>query len=256
MPLPVGPVDEHDAVRARDHLAEQLERVAGHAEFGERDAAVLLVEQAEHDALAAQRRHGRDAHVDLAILQPQPDAAVLRQPPLGDVQLGHDLEAADDRGGEMRRRRRRGLQHAVHAIAHAQSVRVPLEVHVRRARLEPFDQQQVHEPHDRRLVGEMQQVVERNLVRVLAARFAVAQPGDQSFRRDRVRRVHAADRAAQVVLAEPLERHRRAEGEAQVVERERLDPVHCHVPTVSIAVDELQRQHARAARASRRSAPS
>ena len=116
--------DEHDAVRTRHDLREQLERVGRHPELGERDAAALLVEQTEHDALAAQRRHGRDAHVDLAVLQSQPNASVLRQPALGDVQLGHDLEAADDRRREMRRRRRRVLQHAVDAIAHAQSVLV------------------------------------------------------------------------------------------------------------------------------------
>ena len=59
--------------------------------------AALLVEQTQHDALAAQRRHRRHAHVHLAVLQPQPDAPVLRNAPLGDVELGHDLEAADDR---------------------------------------------------------------------------------------------------------------------------------------------------------------
>ena len=216
---------EHDAVRARDHLAEQLERVGGHAELRQRDAALLLVEQAQHHALAAQRGHGRDAHVHLAVLQAQADAAVLRQPPLGDVELRHDLDAADDRGREVRRRRGRGLQHAVHAIAHVQAVGVALEVHVRGARLERLDQQQVHEPHHRRLVGEVQEVVERDLVGVLAARLAAAEAGDQAFRRHGVGRVHAADRAAQVVLAEPLERDRHAEGEPQVVERERLDRV-------------------------------
>ena len=168
--------DEHDAVRPRYDFGEQLQRVGGHAQLEQRDAAALLVEQTQHDALAAQRRHRRHAHVDLAILQPQPNAAVLRQPALGDVELRHDLETADDRGGEMRRRRRRVLQHAVDAIAHAQSVLIALEVHVRRARVERLDEQQVHEAHDRRFVREVQQVVERNLVRVDRARLARSSP--------------------------------------------------------------------------------
>ena len=47
------------------------------------------------------------------------DAAVLRQALLGDVQPGHDLQAADDRGLEAvdLRRRRLRLQHAVDAVA-------------------------------------------------------------------------------------------------------------------------------------------
>ena len=63
----------------------------------ERDAA--LVEDAHHDRFAVHRRHGGHAQVDLLALHAQPDAAVLRQAPLGDVEVGHDLDARDHRGG-------------------------------------------------------------------------------------------------------------------------------------------------------------
>ena len=43
------------------------------------------------------RRHDGDAEVDGAALHPQPEAAVLGHPLLGDVELGHDLDAAQDR---------------------------------------------------------------------------------------------------------------------------------------------------------------
>ena len=100
---------------------ESRERVVGHPEVVQPDPAPILVEQPQHDALAVQRRHRRHAHVDLAILQSQPDAPVLRQSALGDVELGHDLESAHHRGGEMRPAETARLQHAVDAIAHAQS---------------------------------------------------------------------------------------------------------------------------------------
>jgi hypothetical protein len=46
-------------------------------------------------------RHGGNAQVELLALHAQHDAAVLRQAALGDVELGHDLDARDHRGGEV-----------------------------------------------------------------------------------------------------------------------------------------------------------
>ena len=64
------------------------------------------------------------------------DAAVLRQALLGDVQLGHDLQARDDRRLEvLDLRRDRGFhQHAVNAVADAQLVLERLDVDVGRRR--------------------------------------------------------------------------------------------------------------------------
>ena len=64
------------------------------------------------------------------------DAAVLRQPPLGDVELRHDLDARDDRRGEPAGRRLDLVQHAVDAVADAQLVLERLDVDVRGARLD------------------------------------------------------------------------------------------------------------------------
>jgi hypothetical protein len=55
------------------------------------------IEQAADDLLAVHRRAGVDAEVDRPVLrQPHLDAAVLRDPPLGDVEPRHDLEARGD----------------------------------------------------------------------------------------------------------------------------------------------------------------
>ena len=65
------------------------------AELGHVELQVALVEQAQDDLLAPHRRQHRDAEVHLAALaELELDAAVLRQAPLGDVELAHDLEAA------------------------------------------------------------------------------------------------------------------------------------------------------------------
>ena len=78
------------------------------------------IENTQHDLLAEQRRAGADAEVDGAGLrQPHLDAAVLRHAALGDVEPRHDLEARGDLAGELHRRLRDFLQHAVQAEADA-----------------------------------------------------------------------------------------------------------------------------------------
>ena len=46
--------------------------------------------------LAVRGRQGADAQVDVPAVDHGADAAVLGQAALGDVQVGHDLEARDD----------------------------------------------------------------------------------------------------------------------------------------------------------------
>ena len=84
----------------------------------------------------------------------QLDAAVLRQPLLGDVQPGHDLQAADDRGLEAIDLRRRGLrlQQAVDAVANLHARGLRLDVDVAGPRVDRFEQNLVHQVNDRRLL--------------------------------------------------------------------------------------------------------
>ena len=113
-----------------------------------------LVQDAHHDAFAVQHRDDRDADVDLAAAHLELDAAVLRQALLGDVQPGHDLQAADDRGLkaiDLRRHRLR-LQHAVDAVANLNAGRLRLDVHVAGPRFDRLDQNFVHQPNDRGLL--------------------------------------------------------------------------------------------------------
>ncbi len=89
------------------------------------------------------------------------DAAVLRQALLGDVELGHDLQARDQR----RVQRLVGLHHlaqrAVDAKAHRARALVGLDVDVARAVLGGLREQRVEHADDRRVVGRLQQVLHR-----------------------------------------------------------------------------------------------
>ena len=118
----------------------------------------LLVEDAQHDRLAVDARQRDDADVDLATLDGQPDAAVLGQAPLGDVEVGHDLDARDDAADHAPGHGGRAGEHAVDAEAHAHLVALGLEVDVRCALLDRLGDDRVHELDDRRVVGGLAQV--------------------------------------------------------------------------------------------------
>ena len=81
------------------------------------------------------------------------DAAVLRQPLLGDVQLRHDLQARRDRVAELHRRRHDVVQDAVDAEPDAELLLVRLDVNVARALLNRRHEHQVDEADDRRLAA-------------------------------------------------------------------------------------------------------
>ena len=151
------PGHEHHAPRLVNRALEPLERVRLEAELGHVEPQALGVEQAEHDLFAEQRRQHRHAEVDLAagaaIVEPRLDAAVLRQPLLGDVEPRHDLDARHERIAVLQRRRHHRLQHAVDAEPHAQVFFVRLDVNVARAPLDGRQEERVGQPDDRRLAA-------------------------------------------------------------------------------------------------------
>ena len=76
--------DEHDAVRLAYQAVDRRERRRAHAERREIELRGILVEQAQHDALAGPRRQRRHAHVDQLVAELQarggrPAAAASRR---------------------------------------------------------------------------------------------------------------------------------------------------------------------------------
>ena len=127
-----------------------------HAERGEVEAARLLVEQAQHDALAVAGGQRGDAHVDRAAGDAQADAAVLRQALLGDVEPRHDLDARDQQRGDGALGLQHLAQHAVDAEAHHEAVLVGLDVDVGGVFLDRLRQHRVDQADDRRVVLALQ----------------------------------------------------------------------------------------------------
>ena len=145
-------------------LLEALERLLGEAEVLEVEHHVGLVEEAHDDLLAVHGGQRGDAHVDGLAADHEADAAVLRHAPLGDVQLGHDLEAADDARLHAPRDRHDLVQHAVDAEADDELLGLRLEVDVARRVVDRLRDDGVDELDDRRLFGGVADVGDRVFV--------------------------------------------------------------------------------------------
>ena len=146
--------DQHHAEGLVDGVLEVLQRQLLEAELGHVELQVRLVEQAQHDLLAEDGRQNRDAEVHvLAGAELELDAAVLRQPPLGDVERRHDLDARGDGVLELERRLHDLFEHAVDAVADAEHLLVRLEMDVAGAPLHGAGEDGVDQPDDRRVLG-------------------------------------------------------------------------------------------------------
>ena len=151
---------QDDPVRTRDQGVEQSERVGVHAQFRQRVQHGALVENPHDDPLAEEHRDHADADVDLASAHLELYPPVLREALLGDVQVGHDLDTADDRRLELADLRgdRGVLKHAVDAIADAQVVLVRLDMNIAGPLVQRLQEYLVDQLYDRCLLGHLQQV--------------------------------------------------------------------------------------------------
>jgi hypothetical protein len=108
---------QDDAVRHFQLVHEELADFVVEAQRVEIEDDALAVEDSHHHTFAVRSGHRGNAQVQLLAPHAVHDAAVLRQPPLGDVELGHDLDTADHGRGGLGRGRLHFLQYAVDAVA-------------------------------------------------------------------------------------------------------------------------------------------
>src|SRR5215469_3016888 len=149
-----GSGDQQHAVGQRAQPAQLFDDVTLEAQHVQPQAAHLgerlLVEDTQHGIFAEDARDDRYAEVDRPSVHGDLEAPVLRDAPLGDIELGHHLDARDDLlsqldaadGGDVR-------QHAVEAVAHHQPDGARLEVNVARAGAQGVVHGRVHQTHYR-----------------------------------------------------------------------------------------------------------
>ncbi len=145
--------DQQHAVRLGEGLGEAGVVVLAETEPFEVQVDGAGVEHAQDDLLTPHGRQGGDPQVDAAATQLDGDPAVLRDASLGDVDVGHDLQAADQ--GRLHRARHRVdlVQHAVDAVAHPHVALGRLEVQVGGPVLDRLLDQRVGVAHDRRVLA-------------------------------------------------------------------------------------------------------
>ncbi len=127
-------------------------------QVGEREKRLGLVQEPEHHPLAEGRGDDGDADVHALVADLHLDAAVLREALLGDVELGHDLDARDQRRLDAPRQVQQVVEHAVDPVADLQRVGIGLDVDVARAVLDGLGEDQVDELDDGRVARFVQQV--------------------------------------------------------------------------------------------------
>ncbi len=144
-------------MRALDQSLEALGHARREAQPIEGQEHRRAVEQPHDDRLPVDGGHGGDADVDAPAVGGDPDAPVLREAPLRDVHLGHDLDAGRQRRLQSARGRLHLVEQAVDAVPHPQGVLEGLDVDVGGVARECLFQQQVHQAHHRRLGGHVPQ---------------------------------------------------------------------------------------------------
>ncbi len=155
LPEEVGPGHQDDAVGLLDQLVPRLEQIVGHPQLLQVELHDRAVQNSQHDALAEHGRQGRDPDVDFVAAQSELDPAVLRQPPLGDVEIRHDLDAARDRRGQVARRGHQLVEHPVDPVSHLVFFLERLEVDVRSLVLDRQEQHHVQQLAHRRGLGHL-----------------------------------------------------------------------------------------------------
>ena len=146
--------DEDHPEGPRDHLLVLGENGLLEAQLRHVELQVGLVEESEDDLLAPEHRQHADAEVHLlAAPELHLDATVLGQTPLRDVEVAHDLEAADDRVLQLDGRLHDLVEHAVDAVADPHGLLVGLDVDVGGILPDGVEQDEVHKLDDRRVAA-------------------------------------------------------------------------------------------------------
>ena len=148
--------------------------VALHTHRFEAQRTAAFVQQPQHGAFAVGAGQGAHAHVHGAGADTQADTAVLRQAFLGNVEVGHDLQARNQGRVEGSVGLHHFAQRAVHPEAHTRMALVGLDVDVTRAVACGLRQQCVEHPDDGRVACGFEQVFHRRQVLHHARQVGVA----------------------------------------------------------------------------------
>src|SRR5437763_6965050 len=102
-------------------------------------------QEADRNALAVDRRHGRDPEVEVPFIDPDPRPAVLRQSPFGDIEVRQYFDARNDRFAEIGGKRSSLEQNAVDTPPERHPAAARLDMEIGRASRSRFPKGAVDE---------------------------------------------------------------------------------------------------------------
>ena len=159
LPLPVGPVTRMmPLVRERSRSMEVtccVDKPISEREMTPR----LLVEKTQHHPLTEKGGDDGDADVHVAAGHDNPEPAVLGEPLFGDIEAGHDLDAGNQGFLHDLRRGKHLVENAVDPEPDLQFPLERLDMDIARPFLDRLEQDGVQEADDRRLIGQVEEVL-------------------------------------------------------------------------------------------------
>ena len=165
---PSGTDHQHHSLTPHQRIPEALERTRLEAQLGHVQHELRLVEQPHDDLLAPQGGEHGHAEVEVAAsvldLHLDLDMPILGPPLFRDVELGHDLDAGDERVPQLHGQRHHVVEDPVDAEPDAELLLVGLDVDVRGLPLERVHEEHVRELDDGRGVRGLGEVAEIDLV--------------------------------------------------------------------------------------------
>src|SRR6266542_4101828 len=246
------PGDQHHTVRLLDELAELQQHLVVEAEDVEPQVLELgvhrlLVENTDDRVLAVRGGDDADAEVDGAAGDAQLEAAVLGLALLGDVELGHDHDAADDRGVVALVDRVEGLvEHAVDAVLDDDLVVARLDVDVRGPALDSVEDDGVDQLDDRRRLLLGDRVDRQRLFALVVLADELHAEALGGLIEHALRRLRLLELVADGRRRGHLDPQRRAEEELELVELQHVRRVAHHdgdVPVLPFLRQELVADH-------------
>jgi hypothetical protein len=153
---PGRPGTQQHAERRRDDVAVALGHVVGHAQVGQADERLRLVEEAQHGLLTVDGGHDRNADVDRAVVDGHAELAVLGATPFHDVERGHHLDPAGDRRTHTPGKIDGAGHGAVDAIPHPHGVLGGFDVDIGGALTDRLGDDPCDHLHDGRIVVDLE----------------------------------------------------------------------------------------------------
>ena len=154
-------------MRLLDHAIHDFPHLVAHAQADQVERQRTLIQNTHDHALAVDGGNGTHADINFAAFKAQRDVAILWHIALGDVHVGHDLDAAKQRRLQVLGRRWLFDEHAVDAILDLELCFKRLNVDVRSPILNRLQNNQVDQVDERWLLGHPVHIISLNSVKVV-----------------------------------------------------------------------------------------